>query len=330
MYNLAFAGFRHGHINSLYTMASERQDITIKAAFEQDAAARADAEEKLGVKFTHSDYDQMLADPDIDLIAIGDYYGIRGQRVIAALKAGKHVISDKPLCTSLAELAEIEQLAREKGLKVGLMLDLRYHEAVQPVKEIIQSGQLGQIHAIFFGGQHPLNYGTRPQWYFETGKHGGTINDIAIHGVDLVTDMTGLVIEDILAARCWNAFASKEPHFEDSAQFMAKLSNGAGLVADVSYAAPDTSGFSLPQYWRFTIWGTEGVVEFSVGTKEIWLSLKGSTSLKTVAAAPGPVGDCLSDFLADIAGEESPRGTASVLAATRSTLEVQALADQAR
>ncbi len=329
MYNIAFAGFRHGHIYSLYDLAQQHPEVTIKAAFEENAAARAEAVAKAAVDFTHDDYTKMLEDPQIDLVAIGDYYGIRGQRVIAALKAGKHVISDKPLCTSLAELDEIEQLARTKNLKVGLMLDLRYHEAVQPVREMIQAGKLGQIQAVFFGGQHPLNYGTRPQWYFEAGKHGGTINDIAIHGVDLISDMIGLSLDEVLAARCWNAFADQEPDFKDSAQFMARLSNGAGLLADVSYAAPNTSGFSLPQYWRFTIWGTAGMVELSVGTKEIWLSLNGSSSLLPVAVADQPVGDCLADFLADIAGQDQGRGTASILAASRATLKIQDAADRA-
>jgi predicted dehydrogenase len=60
----------------------------------------------------------MLDEVEVDIVAVGDYYGVRGERVIAALERGKHVIADKPLCTSLAELDRIEQLAAEKGLSV--------------------------------------------------------------------------------------------------------------------------------------------------------------------------------------------------------------------
>ena len=42
------------------------------------------------------------------------------------------------------------------------MLDMRYNKVVRPVRNFIMEGKLGEIHAIFFGGQHPLLYGTRP------------------------------------------------------------------------------------------------------------------------------------------------------------------------
>ncbi|MEZ4683286.1 MAG: hypothetical protein R2932_54665 [Caldilineaceae bacterium] len=54
------------------------------------------------------------------------------------------------------------------------------------LRNLIRSGLIGEIHAINFGGQHPLMLDTRAAWYFEPGKHGGTINDIAIHAVDAI------------------------------------------------------------------------------------------------------------------------------------------------
>lgn len=115
MIKIAFAGFRHGHINTLYKLAEGNPDVEIVAAYEADADARSTAEKTLGVRFTHESYEDMLKDESIDVVAIGDYYGIRGSLAIAALKAGKHVYADKPLCTSLSELDEIEALARKRN-----------------------------------------------------------------------------------------------------------------------------------------------------------------------------------------------------------------------
>ncbi|HOJ10048.1 MAG TPA: Gfo/Idh/MocA family oxidoreductase [Clostridiales bacterium] len=328
MIKIAFAGFRHAHINTLYKLAEANPDIEIVAAWEADAGARAAAEKNLGVRFTHDNYDDILKDKNIDVVAIGDYFGIRGSLVIAALKAGKHVYVDKPLCTSLEELDEIEKLVREKNLKVGLMLDMRYGKVVQPVRNFIKEGRLGEVHAIFFSGQHPLLYGSRPGWYFEEGKHGGTINDIAIHGIDFVEYITGLSFKKVIGARCWNAFATEAPAFKDCGQFMVELTNGAGLVADVSYAAPNSSGFSLPFYWRFTIWGTKGVMEFTAGSKEIVVALDGNPGTEIIKAPDVDTGDCLSVFVDELAGKPTDIDTSSVFKVTRNTLKIQEYADK--
>src|SRR5699024_6132221 len=161
----------------------------------------------------------------------------------------------------------------------------------------------GEVHAIFFSGQHPLLYGSRPNWYFEEGKHGGTINDIAIHGIDFVEYITGLTPKKIIGARCWNAFATEVPEFEDCGQFMVELTNGAGLMADVSYAAPNSSGYSLPFYWRFTIWGMKGVMEFTVGSGDIVVALDGKEGTEIIEIPDVETGDCLSVFVDELTGK---------------------------
>ena len=123
MKKLVIAGLRHGHIYSLYDRAMKDAGCQIAAVCEEDAAARSAARPDITVNY--DSITRMLAEVPCDAVAIGDYYGKRGAIAIEALKAGKHVISDKPLCTSLDELARIEAIAKEKGLKVGCMLDVR-------------------------------------------------------------------------------------------------------------------------------------------------------------------------------------------------------------
>lgn len=68
------------------------------------------------IHFNCDSYDDILRDDAVEAVAIGDYYGVRGKLISAALKAGKHIICDKPICTDLAELETIETLAKEKIL----------------------------------------------------------------------------------------------------------------------------------------------------------------------------------------------------------------------
>ena len=101
---IAFVGFRHGHIWSLYNSAVESTDIEIAGRYEEDDVARVVAEEITGKGFEFNSYDEILDDTSIEIIAIGDYYSKRGNLIIEALKSGKHVICDKPICTDVNEL----------------------------------------------------------------------------------------------------------------------------------------------------------------------------------------------------------------------------------
>lgn len=328
MLRIGIAGFRHGHIYSLINAAKNSERAECVGFWEEYPEDIKTAEENYGIKLTHKTYEEMLSDPEIDAIGIGNYYGARGQMAIKALAAGKHVIADKPLCTSLDELEEIKRLSKEKGLKVGLMLDLRHHKNVLAAKKLIDEGKIGEVHNIQFGGQHPLMYGTRPSWYFEEGKHGGVINDIAIHGIDLVSYFTGCKISKILGARTWNAYAKDEPSFRDCGQFMLSLSNGAGVIADISYSVPDTIGYGIPYYWEFKIWGSCGMLSFSASTDGVKLYKNGEKEVLEVLPIETE-DNYLEAFIDEVLGKKSSLLSCDeVFDSSEATLLIQKKADE--
>ena len=328
MLRLGIAGFRHSHIYSLVNAAKNSERVECVGFWEEYPDDIKNAEENYGIKVTHKTFEDMLSDPNIDAIGIGNYYGARGKMAIEALKAGKHVIADKPLCTSLAELEEIKRLSEEKGLTVGIMLDLRHHKNVLAAKKIIYEGKIGEIHNIQFGGQHPLMYGVRPAWYFEEGKHGGVINDIGIHGVDLISYFTGCEISEIIGARCWNAYAKEEPLFKDCGQFMLTLSNGAGVIADISYSVPNSIGFNIPYYWEFKIWGSQGMLCFSASTDGVKLYINGEKDVLEVL--PIETDDnYLEAFIDEVLGKKSSLlSIDDVFNSSEATLLIQKKADE--
>jgi predicted dehydrogenase len=198
------------------------------------------------------------------------------------------------------------------------------------LRDLVRGGVIGEVHAVSFGGQHPLLLGKRAGWYFERGKHGGTINDIGVHAIDAIPWIIGQQFAVINAARSWNAFAVDFPHFQDAGQMMLTMANGCGVLGDVSYFAPDSSGYNLPFYWRTTLWGRRGVLETYSGAKEITIALDGEEGLRSEPVPPGTPGGYLRAFLHDIQGNASEEelNTAVVLRATRTTLRIQEAADQ--
>jgi predicted dehydrogenase len=324
----AFAGFRHVHILDLLTGAEEHPDIEIVACCEEDAAARDTLARQGRVKITHTDFARMLREVPCDVIAIGDYYAKRGSLVVAALEAGKHVLSDKPLCTTLDEQTKIERLAEQRGRSVFLQLDSRTYGAFLTLREILRGGEIGEVTTMRIDGQHPLLLGTRPGWYFEPGRHGGTINDIAIHAFDFVPWMTGHGWRRIVAARTWNAKARDFPHFHDCAQFLAELDNGAGVTADLSYLAPDKLGYTLPHYWRLTVHGTRGMAETFLLAKEVTVITDADAAPQQRPAAAPKTRQYLADFLHEIRAqaERAELRTTDCLRASRLALEAEARA----
>ena len=325
MLKLAVAGFRHPHIFELLQEAVAAPDCSVVACCEEDPATRETLRGNplCAAIPLYDDYRTMLREADCDAVGLGDYYAKRGGMAIAALEADKHVIADKPLCTDLAELAGIRTLAYERNRKVGLMLPLRSSGNTAAARNLIREGKIGEVQAVSFTGQHPLNYGTRPGWYFEEGKQGGTINDIAVHGIDTVCFLTGMKFRSIAGARTWNGQFPEVPDFRNGGQFLAVLDNLAGVTGDVSYFGLNQP---VPSYWRFTVWGTRGWLEFNTHVPGVQLAVADTPVIQTVFPAPG-LPDYRQEFLADIDGRPGDFATDYILEISEWALRLQAAAD---
>lgn len=291
---MACVGFRHGHIASLYQQAQQLDYVDIVSTVEEDEAAAAGIIEPMGLQPTHNSMDRMMEEVEFDVLMCGDYYGKRGEVVIRALEAGKHVISDKPMCTEIAQLQRIKQLCEQNSLEIQIALTMRYGAGYQTLARILRDGGIGTPCTAIVMGQHALAYGSRPNWYFEEGKQGGTINDLFIHGTDMMRWTTGQEFTTVIAAEAWNARAEWAPFFQDSAQVVYEMSNGTKVMGDCSYLAPEGS----PSPWQFFVWGTEGHVHLS-GDKLIWQRAgEGDMPVEMVAEPSG--GNVVSDFLSHL------------------------------
>lgn len=321
---VAFAGFDHDHIFGLYEMIKADENYEITGIWEEYPAV-AERIKKSGIELTHNSYGEMLEYSNADIVAVGACFADRGRLIIEALKAGKHVISDKPICTDMDELKEIKKLVKEKNLKLGCMLNMRYKPNICAVRDVIRSGAVGEIKTVYMGLQHPLHYKFRAPWYYEDGKHGGVINDIGVHGVDMIRYISGLTPEKVLAARCWRGFSPADRGFDDCGQAMGVLSNGAGFLIDTSYSIPDDACVSFKV--NFEIFGSLGAVRFSWHnvSPEVYYHDKEQPEI----LEPADIGDhsYWSDFIGEINGETDLfLTTDDVLASAEDTLEIQKMA----
>lgn len=103
---------------------------------------------KQHISRVHRTYGDLLADPEIDAIYNPLPNSLHAEWTIRALRAGKHVLCEKPLASNAREAQEMAQVARETGLVLSEAFAYRYHPLTARVKEIISSGELGKIKHI--------------------------------------------------------------------------------------------------------------------------------------------------------------------------------------
>ena len=320
---LAIVGFRHGHVGAIYQKAQELDFVDVVACVEEDPAARDAIPRELGVELTHDSFQQVLETVDFDALACVDYYAKRGPTVIKALQAGKHCITDKPLCTRTEELQEVARLSREKGLIVQVDLTMRYSAASRTVQRIMRQGIIGEPVSATVFGQHPLSWGSRPGWYFEPGKHGGTINDIMIHGIDMLRWITGKEYTRVLAACASSVADSPAPDFfQQSAQCWLEMDGGLRAFGDASYLVP--AGHHAP--WRFFLWGSQGTLEFELGKSPL-VARSGEEPVE-VPVDDLPAVDPFEDFARQVEfGQEAFLSREECLQSTLAALVAQQAAD---
>lgn len=326
MLKVAVVGFRHGHIMSLVQHAQELDYVKIVAAVEEDP--REEAREyvrEMGIQLTHETFDQVLEDVDFDALLTGDYFARRGMHLLKALRAGKHVHSDKPLCTRMEELREIVRLAREKDLFVTAALTMRYTPPFPTVRRLIREGAIGEFCHGYGWGVHELAYRSgRPGWFFEEGKQQGTLNDLLIHGIDMLRWCSGRELVKVIAATVGNMSLPQVPWFQDSAQAFYELDNGGKFFGDSSYLAPPR----CPSPWIFHVWGTAGYLYFeSSGTLIYHQAGTGPVPVET-HGDPLPVTNCVEDWARHIVfGDEPVLSREDTFQATTAALTAQAAAE---
>ncbi|HET9909509.1 MAG TPA: Gfo/Idh/MocA family oxidoreductase [Anaerolineales bacterium] len=155
---------------------------------------------ELGIPHAYASLDEMLADPEIDVVHLATPNHLHHPHARAALLAGKHVVCEKPLAMTSEESADLVQLAVEKQLVNAVNFNIRMYPLVHQARSMVQSGELGDLF-ILQGSylQDWLLFPTDWNWRLETNL-GGTlraVGDIGSHWLDLLTFITGLRVEEV-------------------------------------------------------------------------------------------------------------------------------------
>ncbi|MDW7656492.1 MAG: Gfo/Idh/MocA family oxidoreductase [Bacillota bacterium] len=142
----------------------------------------------------YASYESMLNDPSIDAISICTPSGMHAQQAIQAILAGKHVLIEKPIALNLEDSDQISLLARQNGVLVGVISQLRFSKAVSQIKAALDEGHLGQIVSVdlYMKYHRPQSYYDQSPWRGTWAMDGGgALMNQGIHGIDLLRYLAG-------------------------------------------------------------------------------------------------------------------------------------------
>ncbi len=211
----------------------------------------------------YKNYNKMLTDSEIDAVTIGTPSGLHMKPAIAAAKAGKHVLCEKPLEITLKKVDKMIEAHEKAGTTLGCVFQVRYTECLTHLRNAIAQGRFG---VLTYAGSYVPWY--RTEQYYKDSWHGtwkmdggGALMNQSIHMIDLMCDMVGL--PDSV-----QAFANNIGHpgieAEDTAVAALRFKSGMlGIIYGTTSSYPG-------HFKRFEITGTKGTVVFLEDSFSVW------------------------------------------------------------
>ena len=190
----------------------------------------------------YTDYEQLLADDSIDIISVCLPNNLHAPVSIAASKAGKHVLVEKPMATSREEAEAMIEAAKTSGKKLMVGHNQRFVSSHQKAKEIIASGEVGKIYsfrtAFGHGGPEGWSVDGRDSWFFNKEEAFiGAMGDLGVHKTDLMRYILGEEFVEVAGFVETNAKADTD--VDDNAVCVLKTESGiiGTLAASWAYSA---------------------------------------------------------------------------------------------
>jgi predicted dehydrogenase len=188
---------------------------------------------------TYTDYQEMLAKEQPDLVAIATESGKHAQIALDSLDAGCNIIIEKPIALSLADADKIIAKAREKNLVVCTNHQNRFNKAIQKIREALDKNRFGKM---YYGTAHirwcrDYEYYQRALWRGTWEQDGGTLMNQCIHDIDLLRWMLGDEVEEVMGMT--GRLAHPYIEAEDLGLALVKFKNGAfGTIEGTSDIYP--------------------------------------------------------------------------------------------
>jgi predicted dehydrogenase len=280
---VAAVRLEHGHIYGMCNGLTEA-GATLKWVYDPDPKKTEALRAKHPGARAARSLDEVLADPEVRLVAAAAVTSERGPLGCQVMEAGKDYFTDKAPFTTMAQLEQARAVAARTGRKYMVYYSERLHnESAMFATDLVEQGAIGRVIHVINIAPHRLSKATRPDWFFQREKFGGILCDLGSHQFEQFLAYSGSSDATVSHAAIGNFNNPDHPEFEDFGEACLTGSSGALDYVRVDWFTPD--GLSAWGDGRTFILGTRGTIELR----------------KYVDIARDPAGDHL--YIADEKGE---------------------------
>lgn len=228
-----------GFIGHVHLDALRRLGVAVTGVLGSTPERAAAAAGAVGISKVYRDLDELAADPEVDVVHITSPNHLHAPQTLALLRAGKHVICEKPLATTTGEAAEMAAAAAAAGRVAAVCFHSRFYPVSAHARAMIAGGELGTTRLVTGHYlQDWLALETDWNWRLDPVLGGPTraVGDIGSHWIDLVEHVTGERIEEVLAE-----FATFLPLRKQPAEEVRTFAAATGATRDVSISTEDAA-----------------------------------------------------------------------------------------
>jgi predicted dehydrogenase len=206
------------------------------------------------------DYRDMLDRLRPDIVAIACHFGDHAKIAVEALQRGIHVFVEKPVATTLQDLAKVREAYAKSGVHLAAMFGIRYTAHFLTAWHAVREGSIGQIRLLH--AQKSYKLGKRAPLYHRRETYGGTIPWVGSHAIDWLHWFSGETFESVYAS---HSTLGNQDHGELEATGLCHftMSNEVFASASIDYLRPAAAPSHDDD--RLRIAGTEGVIEVRNG-----------------------------------------------------------------
>lgn len=238
-------------------IAQRVKGVELFALCDMDDKKLNSVSDRLGVKHRFTDFDEMIGLEELDAVVIVSPSGLHPLQISSALKAGKHVFSEKPLGVTVAECKEAEAAVEKYSDKVFMLGFMRrFDPSYQYAKKKVDAGEIGRIIMFRSYSQDPEKFIDGAISY--AGHSGGQFLDMAVHDIDLARWFTGSEPETVYAmGGCYAHEEFAQFKDGDNVSALMKFNNDTMVFLFAGRTAPH--GYNV----ETEIIGTKGILRIA-------------------------------------------------------------------
>jgi len=274
----------HGHINGQCNGLLEA-GATLKWVYDSDPIKVKAFLDRFPQAKAARSFDEILADPEVKLVAAAAVPCHRGALGCQVMHAGKDYFTDKAPFTDLEQLATAKEVVHATARKYMVYFSERLHvECAMHAGDLVKAGVIGDVIHVLGLGPHRLSKSSRPDWFFDPKCYGGILCDIGSHQFEQYLYYSGATDATVAHAAVGNFANPDKPGLEDFGEASLVGNNGTTNYIRVDWLTP--MGLRTWGDGRTVILGTKGYIELR----------------KYIDAGRSPAGDNL--ILVDGRGEQ--------------------------